>query len=41
MPAHVPDGASLVVRATDNYLLGELRFHLKSKRQEKKPVSVA
>jgi hypothetical protein len=41
MPASVPDGASLVVRATDNYLLGELRFRLKSKRQEKKPVSVA
>ncbi|HEX3377824.1 MAG TPA: hypothetical protein VHS29_13235 [Candidatus Acidoferrales bacterium] len=41
MPANVPDGSSLVVRATDNYLLGELRFHLKSKPQEKKPVSVA
>jgi hypothetical protein len=40
MPAEVADGSSLVVRATDGYLLGELRFHLKSKPQEKKPVSV-
>jgi len=41
MPANVADGSSLVVRATDGYLYGELRFHLKSKPQEKKPVSVA
>jgi hypothetical protein len=40
MPANVPEGSSLVVRATDGFLLGELRFHLKSKPQEKKPVSV-
>jgi hypothetical protein len=41
MPANVPDGSSLVVRAADNYLLGELRFRLKSRPQEKKPVPVA
>jgi hypothetical protein len=41
MPPEVADGSSLVVRATDGYLFGELRFHLKSKPQEKKPVSVA
>jgi hypothetical protein len=41
MPPNVPDGSSLVVRATDGILYGELRFHLKSKLQEKKPVSVA
>jgi hypothetical protein len=40
MPSEAADGTSLVVRATDGYLLGELRFHLKSKPQEKKPVSV-
>ncbi|HTC64420.1 MAG TPA: hypothetical protein VK709_16390 [Candidatus Saccharimonadales bacterium] len=41
MPANVADGSSLVVRATDGILYGELRFHLKSKPQDKKPVSVA
>jgi len=41
MPAHVPEGSSLVVRATDGYLFGELRFHLKAKPREKTPVSAA
>jgi hypothetical protein len=41
MPADAADGSSLVVRATDNILFGELRFRLKSKRREKTPATVA
>jgi hypothetical protein len=41
MPADAADGSSLVVRATDNVLFGELRFRLKSKRREKTPATVA
>ena len=41
MPANAADGSSLVVRATDGFLYGELRFRLKSKPQDKNPVSVA
>jgi len=41
MPAHVPEGSSLVVRATDGFLFGELRFHLKAKPREKDPATVA
>jgi hypothetical protein len=41
MPVEVATGASLVVRATDGYLFGELRFRLKSKPREKTPVTVA
>jgi hypothetical protein len=38
MPTDVADGASLVVRATDNILFGELRFQLKAKSRENVPV---
>jgi hypothetical protein len=41
MPADATDCSSLVVRATDNMLFGELRFRLKSKRREKTPAAVA
>jgi hypothetical protein len=40
MPADVADGSSLVVRATNNILFGELRFRLKAKPREKTPVPV-
>jgi hypothetical protein len=40
MPANVPDGASLVVRATDGERLGELRFRLKPKPRESTPAPV-
>jgi hypothetical protein len=38
MPAEVADGATLVVRATDDILFGELRFRLKAKSREDVPV---
>jgi len=38
MPADTADGASLVVRATDNILFGELRFRLKAKARENVPT---
>jgi hypothetical protein len=38
MPADTADGASLVVRATDNILFGEVRFLLKAKSREDAPV---
>ena len=34
MPPDTADGATLVVRATDNILFGELRFRLKAKSRE-------
>ena len=41
LPTDAANGSSLVVRATDGYLFGELRFLLKSKPREKTPVTVA
>ncbi|HEX3370874.1 MAG TPA: hypothetical protein VHS08_00065, partial [Candidatus Acidoferrales bacterium] len=38
MPADTADGAWLVVRATNNILLGEARFRLKAKLREDAPV---
>ena len=40
MPTNVPDGSSLVVRATDGERLGELRFRLKAKPREGTPAPV-
>jgi hypothetical protein len=41
MPAKVPGGSSLVVRATDGSRYGELRFKLKSKAAEKTPAAIS
>jgi len=38
MPSNVAEGTSLVIRATDGLLYGELRFRLKAKRAEPVPA---
>jgi len=38
MPTGVSDGTTLVIRATDGALYGELRFQLRAKRSEKIPA---
>jgi hypothetical protein len=38
MPADTADGASLVIRATNHILFGEVRFRLKAKSREDAPV---
>ena len=38
LPATVAEGTSLVIRATDGSLYGELRFRLKARRNETAPV---
>jgi hypothetical protein len=40
MPATASDGASLVIRATDGLLYGELRFRLKAKPRDPSPAPV-
>lgn len=39
MPSTASDGATLVIRATDGSLYGELRFRLKAKPRDPAPVS--
>jgi hypothetical protein len=39
LPPAVAEGTTLVIRATDGTLYGELRFRLKAKQQETAPVS--
>lgn len=41
MPPDVAEGSSLVVRATDGSRYGEMRFRLKTKRNDKTPAPVA
>jgi hypothetical protein len=41
MPLTATDGASLVIRATDGFLYGELRFQLKTKPAGTVPASVS
>lgn len=41
MPLTASDGASLVIRATDGFLYGELRFRLKSKQARTLPAAVS
>jgi hypothetical protein len=41
MPLTASDGASLVIRATDGSLYGELRFRLKTKQSEAVPAAVS
>jgi hypothetical protein len=41
MPPNVTEGSSLVVRATDGFRFGELRFRLKSKTVDKTPAPVS